>query len=255
MPHSNGIFGTPKISEHAFVDFSSYIIGDITISNLCLIIKSSLRADEGTPFFVGARTNLQEFTAMHGHYNKFVHVHGKNWSVYVGEDVTVAHCTTLHGPLHVGDNVFIGGSSILWDAVIGDGCYIGTGTIIEGGSVLGSNCLVGIGVIIAGGVKIRNNSYIGNAQTIDTQKKADDLPPVAEEILQTYRSKNTDIVEINNALVQKHKKRAILLDEERAIVKTVQLFTRLKKLRGLGYNDEELSDMSEEELIRILSAK
>ena len=253
MPHSNGVFGTPKISDLAFVDFSSFVIGDVTVSDLCLIIKSSLRGDEGSPFFIGAKTNLQEFTSVHGHYNKFVHVHGKRYSVYVGEHVTVAHRTTLHGPLHVGNKVFVGGNSVLWDAEIGDGCYIGTGARIEGGSILGRDCLVGIGVIIAGGVKIRDNSYIGNAQTIDTQKKADELPPVADEMLQIFRSKNADIVDINIELVEKHKKRAKLFEEERAKKKTVQLVERLKELRKLGLSDEQLTAMDKIELIELLS--
>ncbi|MEO1693592.1 MAG: carbon dioxide-concentrating mechanism protein CcmM, partial [Cyanobacteria bacterium J06631_6] len=51
----------PQIHETAFVHSFSHIIGDVEISsNVIIAPGSSVRADEGTPFFIGENTNIQD---------------------------------------------------------------------------------------------------------------------------------------------------------------------------------------------------
>ncbi|WP_236692782.1 hypothetical protein [Aneurinibacillus tyrosinisolvens] len=51
----------PKISKTAFVSPFSSVIGNVIIKeNVYIAPTTSIRADEGTPFFIGSNTNIQD---------------------------------------------------------------------------------------------------------------------------------------------------------------------------------------------------
>ncbi len=57
----------PKIHDTAFVHSFSNIIGDVHIgSNVMIAPGTSIRADEGTPFYIGQGSNIQDGVVIHG---------------------------------------------------------------------------------------------------------------------------------------------------------------------------------------------
>ena len=77
---------------------------------------------------VGANSNIQDCSVLHGMLNK--------WPVIVGDWVTVGHSVTLHGCV-VEDQCLIGmGVVILNGARIGAGSIIAAGTLIPEGTVV-----------------------------------------------------------------------------------------------------------------------
>ncbi|NEP84784.1 MAG: carbon dioxide concentrating mechanism protein CcmM, partial [Okeania sp. SIO3B3] len=76
MPHRNEAapptpwskdLAQPKIDETAYVHSFSNIIGDVHIGGHVLVAPgTSIRADEGTPFFIGAGSNIQDGVVIHG---------------------------------------------------------------------------------------------------------------------------------------------------------------------------------------------
>lgn len=157
----NPIERYPNIADSAFISPFSSVIGDVTIRDNVFIAPSvSIRADEGTPFYIGSNTNIQDGVILHGILNKRIRVKGKGYSIYVGNEVTAAHGALIHGPCYIADHVFIGFNAIIYEAIIGKGAFIS------------------YHAVVTNGVRIAPNRFVPPGANIDTQEKADALLPV-----------------------------------------------------------------------------
>jgi carbon dioxide concentrating mechanism protein CcmM len=57
----------PKIDSTAYVHSFSNIIGDVRIgANVLVAPGTSIRADEGFPFYIGENSNIQDGVVSHG---------------------------------------------------------------------------------------------------------------------------------------------------------------------------------------------
>lgn len=154
----------PTIDKTAFISPFSSVIGDVIIKdNIYIAPNVSIRADEGTPFLIETNTNLQDGVILHGLLNKYVMVHGKRYSIYIGKEASIAHGALIHGPCYLGNQVFVGFKAIVYNA------------IVERGSFISYNA------VITNGVKIAPNRFVPPGAHIDTQKKADALSNVPED--------------------------------------------------------------------------
>jgi carbon dioxide concentrating mechanism protein CcmM len=153
----------PSISESAFIGPFSAIIGDVTIrDNVFIAPLVSVRADEGTPFFIGSNVNLQDGVILHGIKQSYVTVDGKQYSIHIADRVSCAHRCLVHGPCGIGKNTFVGFNAIVYDALVGEGCYIGANALVSGGVI------------------VPPLRYVGAGTIVDTQAEADALPFVSE---------------------------------------------------------------------------
>ena len=151
----------PNIAPSSFIGPFSSVIGDVTIEeNVFVACNVTIRADEGTPFYIGENTNIQDGVILHGLRKGRVLVDDIEYSIYIGNKVSCAHGCIIHGPCKLDDNVFVGFNSIVFNAIIGEGSYISNGAIITNG------------------VKVAPNRFIPTGALIDTQEKADSLGPV-----------------------------------------------------------------------------
>lgn len=153
----------PVIAPSAFISPFTFIIGDVTVGEQTFIAPFvSIRADEGTPFYIGNRSNLQDGVIIHGLKNEHYTVKGKNYSVYIGDEVSCAHGSLIHGPSVIEDRVFVGFKAIVYGAWIGEGSFIANGATVTNG------------------VRLRKNSFVPPNAFIDTQEKADSLSKVPQ---------------------------------------------------------------------------
>jgi carbonic anhydrase len=151
----------PKINKTTFLSPFTYIVGDVTIrKNTFVGPFVSIRADEGTPFYIGSNCNLQEGVILHGLKNKQVEVNNHKYSIYIGDEVSCAHGALIHGPCQIDRNVFIGFKAIVYHARVGEGSFISSAAVVTGG------------------VTLKPGSFVPQGAHIDTQKKADSLSPV-----------------------------------------------------------------------------
>jgi carbon dioxide concentrating mechanism protein CcmM len=159
----NTVCISPNLHESVHVGPFVSVIGDVTIAeNVYLAPHVSIRVDEGTPFFIGSDTNLQDGVTLHGLAHGRVTHDGKEYSIYIGNRVSCAHGAVIHGPCAIGDDVFVGFNAIVLNACIEDGCYIGHGAYVTGG------------------IRVPAGRYIAPNMTVDTQEAADGLPPIEE---------------------------------------------------------------------------
>nr|WP_255300916.1 carbonate dehydratase [Bacillus thuringiensis] len=142
--------------------FSS-VIGDVRIKDKVFIAPNvSIRADEGTPFSIGSNTNIQDGVIFHGLMNQFVSILDKEYSIYIGDEVSIAHGALIHGPCFIGNNVLVSFKSIVYNAVVEDGAFIS------------------YNATVTNGVRIPSNRFVPPYSNIDSQEKADALLPASE---------------------------------------------------------------------------
>ncbi|WP_051331219.1 DapH/DapD/GlmU-related protein [Aneurinibacillus terranovensis] len=164
----------PKISENAVVGVNSMIIGDVTVSaDVFIGFHNIIRSDSSYPFYIGRRTNIQDFVLIHCHPAQFIKVPGRKMGVYIEEEVSILHHAAPHGPLFIGKNTFIGQHVSIY------------------GATIGRNCVVMHGAVITNHVKIGDNRFVAPGQSVYTQDQADALPEVPHQ----FKNLNQEIVD------------------------------------------------------------
>jgi hypothetical protein len=74
----NPISRYPNIDTNSFIGPFSSVIGDVRIDkNVFVGCNAVLRADEGTPFYIGCNSNIQDGVILHGLKNEQFMVYGK----------------------------------------------------------------------------------------------------------------------------------------------------------------------------------
>lgn len=154
----------PQIHETAYVHSFSNIIGDVRISENVLIAPgSSIRADEGGTFYVGAGSNIQDGVVIHSlETGRVIGEDRQPYSVWIGKNTSITHMTLIHGPAYIGDDCFIGFRSTVFNARIGKGCIVMMHALVQD-------------------VEIPPGKYVPSGAVINTQQQADRLPDVEEE--------------------------------------------------------------------------
>jgi len=165
-------------SPTAYVHPQGTVIGRVVMGDhVHVAADTSVRADEGSPFFIGPNSNLQDGVILHALKEKFVDVAGEQWAIYIGKDVSIAHNALIHGPTYIGDHTFVGFNAVVHDSVVGSGCYIGIGAIVVG-------------------VEIPDGRFVPHGTIVDSADAVDRLPEASER----HRNFNEDVVEVNRGL-------------------------------------------------------
>ncbi|MGB9928485.1 MAG: carbonic anhydrase [Methanosarcina sp.] len=183
---------SPVIDPTAYVHPMASVIGNVAIgANVMVSPMASVRSDEGMPIFVGDNSNIQDGVILHGLETideegepvekNLVEVDGKNYSVYVGENVSLAHQSQIHGPASVGNDTFIAMQVLVFKAKVGNNC------VLEPTSA-------------AIGVTIPDGRYVPAGTVVTSQKDADKLPEITDDY--AYRHTNEGVVYVNTHLAE-----------------------------------------------------
>lgn len=168
----------PLVAASAYVHPAATIIGRVVLGDRAHVAAdTSIRADEGSPFHVGANTNIQDGVVMHALKDKRVLVAGEAWAIYVGRNVSIAHNALVHGPCYIGDDTFIGFKAVVHDAVVGSRCFVGIGAVVVG-------------------VEIPDGRFVPHGRIVDTAEAVAALPLVDAG----HKHFNEDVVEVNRGL-------------------------------------------------------
>ena len=184
IPQDNALEWLQQIRERAqqatsaFIHHKASVIGKVVLGeHVHIAAESSVRADEGSPFYIGSNSNVQDGVVIHALKNRWIEVDGKKWAVYIGENVSIAHQALVHGPCVIGDHSFVGFQAVVHDSVVGRHCYIGIGAIVVG-------------------VKIPSGKFVPHGSIVDSQEAVDRLPAATSEHLHF----NEEVVDVNRGL-------------------------------------------------------
>lgn len=103
----------PEVAESAFIDPTAIICGRVSVEDDVFIGPYAVfRADETNEsghiewIRIGHGSNLQDGVVIHSKSGA---------AVTIGSRTSVAHRSIVHGPCRIGDNVFIGFNSVLFN--------------------------------------------------------------------------------------------------------------------------------------------
>ncbi len=198
----NNQITSPQIANDSFVHPFAVVIGDCYIGKMVLMAPTSVcRGDEGTPIHIGDYSNVQDGVILHALETT---LNGQNidnrrfsdngdrllandsrfaqgYAIFIGERVSLAHDSMVHGPAWVGNDTFVGMKSLIFNAKVGN------------------NVAIGVSSTITGGVVIADNKYVPPGSVITTQEQADALQ---SRIGSPYESINKDVIHVNEALAE-----------------------------------------------------
>ena len=187
----------PVIDQKAFVHPMASVIGAVTIgADVMVSPMASIRGDEGMPIYIGKDSNVQDGVVIHAletidaagnPQNLVVGPDSKKYAVYVGENVSLAHQSQVHGPSLIGNDAFIGMQAFVFKATIGKNC------VLEPKSA-------------AIGVTIPDGRYISAGVVVTDQKVANKLPKVFAGY--PYEKTNAAVVEVNKELAEGYREAA-----------------------------------------------
>jgi len=119
----------PIVPESAFVDPTAIICGKVIIGeNVFIGPYAVIRADETDEhgkmeaITIGADSNIQDGVVIHSK---------AGGRVTIGERSSIAHRAIVHGPCEVGDRVFLGFNSVVFNCTIGSGSVIRHNSVVE----------------------------------------------------------------------------------------------------------------------------
>lgn len=111
----------PTIGKDCYIAPTATIIGDVTLHEGASVWFGAVLRGDVSPIVVGARTNIQDGTIVHGE---------DGCPTVIGEDVTVGHAAVIHAAT-VGDRVLVGmGAVLLSRCVIGEDSIIGARALV-----------------------------------------------------------------------------------------------------------------------------
>jgi carbonic anhydrase/acetyltransferase-like protein (isoleucine patch superfamily) len=120
----------PQIHPDAFIDPTAIICGRVVVEeNVFIGPYAVIRADEVDadnqikPIIIGAHSNIQDGVVIHSKSGA---------KVTIGQRTSIAHRAIVHGPCAVGNDVFIGFNSVLFNCTVEDRCVVRHNAVVDG---------------------------------------------------------------------------------------------------------------------------
>jgi carbonic anhydrase/acetyltransferase-like protein (isoleucine patch superfamily) len=180
----------PEMDPTAYVHPQASVIGSVYIGrNVMVSPQASIRGDEGTPIHIGDDSNVQDGVSIHAletldeeHMpveKNLVEINGKKYAVYIGDRVSMAHQSQVHGPASIGDDTFVGMQAFVFKSKVGNNVVLEPGAKIVG-------------------VTIPDGRYVPLGMIVSNQSVADNLPEITEDYV--FKNLNEGVVHVNTNL-------------------------------------------------------
>ncbi|NLU98451.1 carbonate dehydratase [Marinomonas sp. UCMA 3892] len=171
----------PTVHPSAFVDPTAILCGLVVVEeNVFIGPYAVIRADEMDanghidPIIIGAHSNIQDGVVIHSKSGA---------KVTIGQRTSIAHRAIVHGPCHVGNGVFIGFNSVLFNCTIDDGCVVRYNAVVDG-------------------CHLPSGFYVCSTERIGPDTDLDALPQVSADASDF----SEDVARTNNELVNGYKR-------------------------------------------------
>ena len=119
----------PEVDPSAYVDPSAQLIGRVQIGPRVLVGPNAvIRADEVSaggevkPIIIQADCNIQDGVIIHALAGT---------EVTIGPRTSIAHGAIIHGPASIGEGCFVGFGTVVFRAQLGSGVFVGVRAVVE----------------------------------------------------------------------------------------------------------------------------
>lgn len=170
----------PVVHDTAFVDPTAILCGKVIVEeNVFIGPYAVIRADEVNdegdmdPIVIGANSNIQDGVVIHCK---------AGGGVSIGQGSSIAHRSIVHGPCTVGDNVFIGFNSVLFNCTVGDGSVVRHNSVVEG-------CHVPPGFYIPSTANIHSDAELAEIEPVssDAASFSESVAQANHELVKGYK--------------------------------------------------------------------
>ncbi len=170
----------PEVHDTAFVDPTAILCGKIIVEeNVFIGPYAVIRADEVDdngdmePIVIGANSNIQDGVVIHCK---------AGGGVNIGQGSSIAHRSIVHGPCKVGNNVFVGFNSVLFNCTVGDGSVIRHNSVVEG-------CTVPPGFYIPSTANIHSDDELAGVERVtpDVSGFSESVAQANNELVKGYK--------------------------------------------------------------------
>ncbi|NEP55410.1 MAG: carbon dioxide-concentrating mechanism protein CcmM, partial [Moorea sp. SIO3C2] len=133
----------PSIDPTAFVHSFSQVVGGVHVgAEVSIAPGTSIRADEGLPFYISSHCDIQDGVVIHGLGRGCVEGdNGKAYSVWLAPGVTLTHKALVHGPAYLGEGCFVGFRSTIFNARLGAGVIVMMHALVQDVEVPPGRCV------------------------------------------------------------------------------------------------------------------
>ncbi|MCD8079111.1 MAG: gamma carbonic anhydrase family protein [Bacteroides sp.] len=119
---------TPEIGENCFLAETAVIIGDVKIGRDCSIWYNTVLRGDVNSIRISNGVNIQDGSVLHTLYQKS--------TIEIDDHVSIGHNVTIHGAT-IRSYALIGmGSTLLDDAIIGEGAIVAAGSLVLSRTVI-----------------------------------------------------------------------------------------------------------------------
>lgn len=170
----------PVVHDSAFVDPTAILCGKVIVEeNVFIGPYAVIRADEVDengemePIVIGAHSNIQDGVVIHCK---------AGGGVTIGRSTSIAHRSIVHGPCTVGDNVFVGFNSVLFNCIVGEGSVVRHNSVVEG-------CTVPPGFYIPSTANIHSDEDLVNIERVspDATDFSESVANANNELVKGYK--------------------------------------------------------------------
>ncbi len=151
---------SPQIPATCYVDESAQIIGDVILGDHASVWMNAVVRGDVNSIRIGKHSNIQDCSVLHGMLGQY--------TVEVGDWVTVGHSVTLHG------------------CKIEDHCLIGMGCVILNGARIGRGSIIAAGTVIPEGTQVEPQSLWMGVPGKFRKKLDDDAQKMIMRYAQNY---------------------------------------------------------------------
>jgi len=127
---------SPGLGEAVYVDEAATIIGDVQIGANSSVWPACVLRGDVHRIRIGARTNIQDGSVLHVSHDSAYHPGG--FPLIIGDEVTIGHNAVVHA------------------CTVGDRCLLGMGCIVLDGAVLEDEVMLGAGSLVAPGKRLKS---------------------------------------------------------------------------------------------------
>lgn len=165
----NMVLDLPEVDPTAYLHRQAFVTGAVEIGPECYVgPQASVRGDIGQGIRVGKGSNIQDGAVIAGlpteeggevRQEDTVLVGKRSYSVFLGDQVSIAPQAQVHGPAVVEEGAYLGMQTLVFRS------FVGKGSVLEPRSA-------------AIGVRIPENRYVPAGLVLREQSEADRLPVI-----------------------------------------------------------------------------
>ena len=228
----------PKIDSTAVVHNFADVVGNVQIAADVLVAPGAVvRADANAVLGIGAGVAIQDGVVIQAlREGRVLGDDDQSYSVWIGRHTCIGHKAIVQGPAYIGDDVFVGFRSTVFNARLGAGCIVMMHALVQ-------DVEIPPGKVVPSGAVITQQAQADRLADVQSQDIAfvTELTTVNQALRTSYRQSTTASCQLTTSANQRDRSplTSIAQDNGTKIMQAQRLTSdvvqQVRQLLGQGY--------------------